>query len=137
MQQAETMPGGSYELTPIEKTDPDAIESNDLQQDVEEMQEETDIKEKEHKYGHDSPHAISWIWPVVALAVGCLLYYLIHLQDHNLPTPITADQAVCKIIDLHLFPNIKYVFECFKILIFRLLSLVYSVLKDLETVYVK
>lgn len=100
MQQAEIMPSGSYELKTMEKADADAIESNGVQQDVEELQEqldENDQKEKEHKYGYNSPHSISWIWPVVALAVGCLLYYLIHLQDHNLPTPITADQAVIKI----------------------------------------
>lgn len=92
------MQSGSYELNPIEKPDIDEIDTNGIERApiVEQPSGEVD-EEIAHKRGeYRSPHSLSWYWPVIVLLLGCLLYYLIHLQDHSLPTPISAETAVSK-----------------------------------------
>lgn len=40
------------------------------------------------------PHSVSWWWPILFLAAGCLIFYLIHLQDHVLPPVVTIQDSV-------------------------------------------
>ncbi|XP_077287981.1 endoplasmic reticulum metallopeptidase 1-like [Arctopsyche grandis] len=49
--------------------------------------------QKDKKFQRD-PHFISWQWPIVVLAAGCLLYYLIHISDHSLPKEVTIHEAI-------------------------------------------
>ncbi|XP_077288076.1 uncharacterized protein LOC143912654 [Arctopsyche grandis] len=39
-------------------------------------------------------HSVSWLWPLIFLAGGCLLYYIIHIIDYELPIAISADEAI-------------------------------------------
>lgn len=66
------------------------------------MSENSNIQpdlQKDKKFQRD-PHFISWQWPIVVLAIGCLLYYLIHISDHSLPKEVTINEAVSGILSL-------------------------------------
>lgn len=85
-------------------------------------QSEEVVVEKKFKPPSESK-SISWRWPILFVGFCCLLYYMIHLNDHILPDVISEEEAVSNFVFL------LFVYDT-NIICFRLRIRNYSVVKD-------